>query len=145
MKASQIKMETTKESKKRIRIPFTDEEDKIINNFVKLTGGKNWIFIAHFVPGRTAKQCRDRYTNYLKPGLINNEWTEKDDELLIELYSRYGSKWAIMNKYFQNRNQVSLKNRLVFLQNQNDPNKKNYLKKIKIIPLSIHQFQMNQR
>lgn len=103
-------------SNKRTKKAFTEKEDQLINFFVNLIGTKKWSSIAKYVNGRTAKQCRDRYMNYLKPGLTNIEWKQEEDDLLLDLYSRYGSKWSIINKYFNNRNQVSLKNRLIFLQ-----------------------------
>ncbi|KAK8887969.1 hypothetical protein M9Y10_039028 [Tritrichomonas musculus] len=105
---------------KRIKIPFSAQEDKIINNLVNMIGNKQWSFIAKFVAGRTAKQCRDRYTNYLKPGLSNIEWTEEEDKLLLKLYQEVGPKWSTMHEYFKNRNQISLKNRFLYLQKNND-------------------------
>lgn len=109
---------------KRIKIPFSAQEDKIINNLVNMIGNKQWSFIAKFVAGRTAKQCRDRYTNYLKPGLSNIEWTEEEDKLLLKLYQEVGPKWSTMHEYFKNRNQISLKNRFLYLQKNNDCEKK---------------------
>lgn len=100
---------------KRPKVPFTKKEDQLINYFVNLIGTKKWASIAKFINGRTAKQCRDRYVNYLKPGITNIEWTKKEDDLLIELYNKHGPKWSIINKCFKNRNQISLKNRHIFL------------------------------
>ena len=54
--------------------------------------------------------------NYLKPGLSNIQWTKSEDDLLIQLHLKFGSKWSTINKYFPNRNQISLKNRIQFLQ-----------------------------
>ncbi|KAK8881949.1 hypothetical protein M9Y10_044587 [Tritrichomonas musculus] len=101
---------------KREKKTFSREEDNLINFVVTTFGNRNWEMIATFVKGRTAKQCRDRYMNYLKPGLTNIEWTQSEDDLIIELYMKYGPKWAIISKYFANRNQISIKNRFKFLQ-----------------------------
>ena len=114
MSQDQIKQKSIK----RPRVSFTQKEDQIITFFVNIIGVNKWPTIAKFVKNRTAKQCRDRYMNYLKPGLCNIEWTQDEDELLIELYSKYGPKWSTINKNFNNRNQVSLKNRYIFLQKQ---------------------------
>lgn len=54
--------------------------------------------------------------NNLKPGLLKIEWTRDENNHLIELFSKYGPKWSLFCKYFNNRNQVSLKNRFLFLQ-----------------------------
>lgn len=101
---------------KREKKIFTPEEDKLVNFVVAVFGDRNWDYIATFIKGRTAKQCRDRYMNYLKPGLTNYEWTQSEDELILELYLKYGPKWAYISKYFCNRNQISIKNRYKFLQ-----------------------------
>lgn len=118
---------------KRTKVSFTAQEDQLINYFVNLIGTKKWTFIAKHVEGRTAKQCRDRYMNYLKPGLSNIEWTQDEDDFLFDLYSKYGPKWSTINKYFQNRNQTSLKNRFRFLQryyyDTDQRNANNYKKK----------------
>ena len=113
-----------KSQNKRRKVAFTKKEDQLINHFVNLLGTKKWPLIAKFVRGRTAKQCRDRYMNYLKPGLSNIEWTQKEDDLLLELYLKHGPKWSTICRYFKNRNQVSLKNRFIFLQKQNASNEK---------------------
>lgn len=73
-------------SNKRQKKAFTAEEDQLINFIVKSLGNKHWDMIATFVKGRTAKLCRDRYMNYLKPGLTNIEWTQQEDNLLLELF-----------------------------------------------------------
>ena len=113
-------------SSKRPKVPFTQKEDQIINFFVNTIGTKKWSTVAKFVKSRTAKQCRDRYMNYLKPGLSNIEWTQDEDDILLDLYSKYGPKWSTINKHFENRNQVSLKNRFIFLQRQlNQDERKN--------------------
>lgn len=124
---------------KRPRVSFTQKEDEIISFFVNIIGTNKWSIISKYVKNRTAKQCRDRYMNYLKPGLSNIEWTPDEDELLLELYSKYGPKWSTINKNFNNRNQVSLKNRFIFLQKQknqvkekvNNNNNQNYLERNK--------------
>ena len=110
---------------KREKKTFSREEDNLINFVVTAFGNRNWEMIATFVKGRTAKQCRDRYMNYLKPGLTNIEWTQSEDDLIIELYMKYGPKWAIISKYFANRNQISIKNRFKFLQKSRNYEKNN--------------------
>lgn len=105
-----------KNKSKRVQKHFTEKEDQIIKHFVQIIGSKKWSFIANFVPGRTAKQCRDRYMNNLKPEIEKVEWSQNEDNLLIDLYTKYGPKWSLFCKYFGKRNQVSIKNRLAFLQ-----------------------------
>ena len=94
---------------------FNKEEDEKIKHLVKIFGTHNWEFIAHFMEGRTSKQCRDRYSNYLIPGFSKREWTIEEDELLIKLYNNNGSRWSVIQKSFPNRSQNSIKNRWNYL------------------------------
>ena len=92
------------------RILFTKEEDEKIISLVKIFGKNQWPVIAQFMEGRTAKQCRDRYSNYLVPGYFQGEWS-KEDNLLIEIHNKVGSKWSYIKNYFPNRSANNIKNR----------------------------------
>lgn len=96
---------------KIMRRKFTPEEDERLRNIVLRKGPKKWQQIALEMPGRSARQCRDRYQNYLVPGFLNNQWTKQEDELLIRKYKEYGSQWSKMTRFFEHRNANSLKNR----------------------------------
>eukprot|EP00977_Amphora_coffeiformis_P005043 scaffold1068_cov167-Amphora_coffeaeformis.AAC.1 len=39
---------------------------------------------------RTAKQCRDRWQNYLRPGIQKGNWTADEEQQIVELYSQMG-------------------------------------------------------
>lgn len=90
---------------------FTKEEDSKICQLVNQYGAKNWDQIAKNVPGRTGRQCRDRYHNYLIPGFFNGEWTKEEDDLLNEKVNLMGCQWSKMMKYFPRRSANSLRNR----------------------------------
>ena len=93
------------------RILFKKEEDERIKKLVKIFGTRHWDLVAQFMEGRTAKQCRDRYSNYLIPGYFQGEWSEEEDELLIKLYKEHGPRWSIIKKSFPNRSSNNIKNR----------------------------------
>ena len=44
---------------------------------------------------RTAKQCRDRWHNYLRPGIIKGDWTEEEEKQIEELYAKWGGKYVL--------------------------------------------------
>ena len=92
------------------RHKFSPEEDIIIRTLVEKHGKKRWKKIAAFIPGRTARQCRERYIYYLQPHLINGPWTVEEDNMLIEKYGEMGPKWAKMTEFFYSRSDVNLKN-----------------------------------
>lgn len=93
------------------RRKFTDKEDIILKSAVKIFGTTNWKIIASMVPGRTPRQCRDRYTNYLAPGLVRLEWSEEEDKLLAEKYILFGPQWTKIRQYFPTRSANDIKNR----------------------------------
>lgn len=110
---------------KKTRVPFTAEEDEKIKTLAEKYGTKQWSLISSFVKGRTPKQCRDRYCNYLFPGYFKGEWTKEEDELLEKLYIENGPKWSIIQKSFPERSQNSVKNRWnYFLCRQKNKTKK---------------------
>lgn len=96
------------------RVPFTHEEDEKLKELTEKYGTYNWIIISSFMNGRTSKQCRDRYCNYLKPEFFGGQWSNEEDDLLAKLYAKHGPKWAIIKKSFPYRSQNSLKNRWNF-------------------------------
>lgn len=106
-------------TKKKSRIPFTKQEDEKLKYLVRNFGTKNWKAIAFFMNKRTAKQCRDRYSNYLFPGYFQGEWTKKEDDLLMKLYNEFGSKWSVLQTYFPNRSSNSIKNRWFYFLSKN--------------------------
>lgn len=93
------------------RRKFTEEEDKFLTELVKEMGPKKWEEIAKRMPNRTARQCRDRYSNYLIPGFFNGEWSSEEDELLYQKYQEIGPRWAVLKEFFKNRSPNSIKNR----------------------------------
>ncbi|KAK8867250.1 hypothetical protein M9Y10_010227 [Tritrichomonas musculus] len=100
-----------KKSKKNSRFHFTKEEDDKIKELVNQFGTKSWTVIAAFMNGRNPKQIRDRYSNYLMPGIFHGEWSKEEDDLLIKKFKEYGSKWSIIQNFFPNRSSNSIKNR----------------------------------
>lgn len=87
-------------SSSNTRILFKKEEDEKIKDLVKIFGNRRWNLIAQFMEGRTAKQCRDRYSNYFMPGFFQGEWSKEEDSLLIKLFNEHGPRWSIIQKSF---------------------------------------------
>ena len=94
-----------------IRKKFTPEEDNILRDLVKRYGAKKWIEIAKAIPGRTGRQCRDRFQNYLSPSLTNGPWTKEDDLLLLQKVRELGSSWSKIIPHFPGRSPNNIKNR----------------------------------
>lgn len=93
------------------RHKFSQEEDIRLNKLIKAFGPKKWNTIALSMPGRTGRQCRDRFANYLNPSLTNGPWTVEDDILLQQKVCEVGLHWNIIAKFFKGRSSNNIKNR----------------------------------
>ncbi|CAM9345529.1 unnamed protein product, partial [Hapterophycus canaliculatus] len=60
--------------------------------------------------GRTYKQCRERYTNYLKDGLNVGPWSKEEDRLLLTMHAKIGNKWAEIARHLKDRSENMIKN-----------------------------------
>ncbi|XP_029994515.1 v-myb avian myeloblastosis viral oncogene homolog-like 2a isoform X2 [Sphaeramia orbicularis] len=86
------------------KVKWTQEEDEnlkiLINNF----GKKDWKTIASFLPGRTELQCMQRWKKYLDPDLIKGHWSKEEDDKIIELVGKYGTKhWSTIANHLTGR------------------------------------------
>ena len=54
----------------------------------------NWNEIAENMTDRTAKQCRERYANSLKPNQKKGKWTEEEDSNIMKLQEMFGNQWS---------------------------------------------------
>jgi hypothetical protein len=93
---------------------FAQREDVALVAFVNKYGtdADAWEIIASNMPNFNARQCRDRWLNYLRPGINRNPFSPEEDALLISLFKEYGPKWALFAKrHFLGRTDMQLKNR----------------------------------
>lgn len=90
---------------------FSPDEDEILKNFVKENGNKDWGKISQILLGRTPRQCRDRYRNYLREGLNSHPWTEEEDSIIKKMHNEIGPKWVTISKMLNERNGIDVKNR----------------------------------
>lgn len=90
---------------------FTREEDARLTYLVHIFGSKNWTLIAEMMPMRNARQCKDRFTNYLSPMINLKPWSPEEDSLLIQKVKECGPKWVQISRFFEGRSDNNLKNR----------------------------------
>lgn len=93
------------------RKPFTPDEDAKLVELVSTQQFLNWQYIASNLPGRTARQCRERWSEYLNPSIKFQPWTNYEDSLLVSLVQTYGNKWTFISKMFNGRTGNDVKNR----------------------------------
>ena len=72
---------------------WSRDEDDLLTKLVG-EGHKNWGALAARIPGRTSKQCRERWCHHLDPRIVKGEWTEEEDRTLVTMHDEIGNKWA---------------------------------------------------
>jgi hypothetical protein len=102
------------------RIKFTEQEDNHLRALVAQFGVTNWNLIASQMPGRIARQCRDRWNHYLTPRHGNEQWTSDEDRLLIQHLHQYGPRWSDIAALFPGRKDITVRNHCYRLVRQND-------------------------
>jgi len=100
---------------------WTPEEDKLLIESVKRNGMSNWSLVAVEVPGRTGKQCRERWTNQLCPALNRDTWTHQEDQILIKQQQIHGNLWSKIARFLPGRSANSVKNRWSWLSRHRVP------------------------
>jgi hypothetical protein len=101
---------------RKSRQVFAEAEDLALAVIVKRIGDVDWAAVARLMPGRSARQCRDRWKGYLSPGLINDQWTGDEDELLRREWAMLGPRWSLIASKIPGRSEVSVRNRLQLLE-----------------------------
>lgn len=88
----------------RTKSKWTSAEDESLAALVGKYGRRQWELISCSLPGRTAQDCKYRFTVVLDPELVKGTWTKEEDEKLIQLVSLYGDKsWSIISKNLKGR------------------------------------------
>lgn len=75
-----------------------------------------WGMIAKFIPGRSAKQCRERWCLNLDPSINHGPWSAEEDHELMEFVRLNGGKWSLIAKHMPGRTENSVKTRYYSIQ-----------------------------
>lgn len=109
---------------------WTKEEDTTLLRIVQtMQMPMKWSVVALSLPGRTGKQCRERYVNHLNPRLKVSDWNPIEDATIFHLYSTTGSHWSSMSKVIPGRTDNGIKNRFHNLRRQVEREDENRQKK----------------
>jgi hypothetical protein len=97
-------------SQRRQKQKFGPEEDDIIRAAVDAHGPRKWCRVAELLVGRTARQCRERWVNYLSPDVTKAPWAAEEENLLRTKVAEFGPSWSRIARFFVGRTDVCLKN-----------------------------------
>ena len=89
---------------------FSPAEDQLIKKLAEGTS-LSWDEIAKRIPGRTGRQCKDRYNTYLNKAVVHKDWTSEEDNIIIQKYKELGPRWTAISYYLDGRNGNNVKNR----------------------------------
>ena len=71
-----------------------EEDERIVDGMRPGSAARDdWAAIADAIPGRVAKQCRERWVNHLDPRLRKGAWSADEDALLGCARGAWGNAW----------------------------------------------------
>uniref|UniRef100_A0A7N0V4L5 Uncharacterized protein n=1 Tax=Kalanchoe fedtschenkoi TaxID=63787 RepID=A0A7N0V4L5_KALFE len=97
--------------KERHIVVWTQEEDDILREQIRIYGTDNWAIVASEFSDKTTRQCRRRWYTYLNSDFKKGGWTPEEDALLCESQRKYGNKWTEIAKMVSGRTDNAVKNR----------------------------------
>ncbi|CAO2816737.1 unnamed protein product [Amaranthus hypochondriacus] len=94
------------------RGPWSPEEDATLKNYLHKYGtGGNWISLPQRAGlKRCGKSCRLRWLNYLRPDIKHGAFSEEEDNIIISLYYKMGSRWSVIAANLPGRTDNDVKN-----------------------------------
>jgi len=96
------------------RIEELNQENPYEKGFMETA--KFWNEVSRCTPGRTSKQCRERWRNAVDPGISHEPWSEEEDKNLMSLHAQFGNKWTRISDFLPGRTENGSKSRFKSLE-----------------------------
>ncbi|KAL2546857.1 myb domain protein 88 [Forsythia ovata] len=101
--------------KERHIVSWSQEEDDILREQIRVHGTENWAIIASKFKDKTTRQCRRRWFTYLNSDFKKGGWSPEEDLLLCEAQKIFGNRWTEIAKVVSGRTDNAVKNRFTTL------------------------------
>ena len=109
-------MSESNNNKDKARRRWTEEEDNKLRRLVaEQNNDQNqiivWRDIATKIETRNSEQCRERWTNHLRPGIRKGDWSSEEDETIKRMQKEIGNQWSTIASKLDRRTDHDVKNR----------------------------------
>ncbi|CAA2971760.1 myb-related A isoform X1 [Olea europaea subsp. europaea] len=101
--------------KERHIVSWSQEEDDILREQIRVHGTENWTIIASKFKDKTTRQCRRRWFTYLNSDFKKGGWSPEEDLLLCQAQKIFGNRWTEIAKVVSGRTDNAVKNRFTTL------------------------------
>ena len=99
-----------RETRKASKRAWDERQDLNLLAMIAEIGPHQWELISNQMPGRSGKQCRERWHNQLNPLLKKTSWSTEEDWVLFILHQTLQSRWAKITDFLLGRSDNSIKN-----------------------------------
>eukprot|EP00775_Hariotina_reticulata_P010940 gene10940-11094_t len=88
---------------------WSPQEHSKLEQLVELHGLKAWRLVAEQLPGRSGKQCRERYLNHTQKAKKGG-WSIQEELTLARMHAAWGKQWSQIACHLPGRSANCLKN-----------------------------------
>ena len=72
---------------------WKNSEDEILKAAVMKYGLNQWSRISSLLVRKSARQCKERWYEWLDPGIKKTKWVKEEDEKLLHLAKIFPCQW----------------------------------------------------
>ena len=78
---------------------WKNAEDEILKAAVMKYGLNQWSRISSLLVRKSARQCKERWNEWLSPNIKKTEWTKDEEEKLLHLVKMFPCQWRTISPF----------------------------------------------